>query len=165
MALLAAGCPTTAPEGTPQGGAFHHDPSCELDSALTIELGDGTSGFVALAPGQGPVEHFGPQGGNHAFASVRIGGLALDRYDIVLVQLGVFGAEQCPSTTSPCVGDPSFGLGTWVLGDAIELDPIDEQTIEEDQLRVGVGTGALVLQAQAEDPCGQVGLAQQAFTR
>ncbi len=165
-ALLLAGCPgPSAPTGAPQGGEFTHDPSCPLTGSLSVALGDGDDGFVALASGQGPVEQFGPQGGTHAFAAVQIGGLALDRYDIVLLQLSLFAAEQCPMVDAPCDGDASFGVGTWVLGDTLPLDLIDAHTIEQDQLRTEAGTGAVVLQAQVEDPCGQVGFAEQPFVR
>lgn len=167
LAPLLAACPTdpSAPTGAPQGGEFVHDPTCTLAGSLSVALGDGTDGFAALTSGQGPVEQFGPQGGTHAFAAVQIGGLALDRYDIVLLQLSLFAAEQCPTADAPCEGDATFGVGTWVLGDSLPLDPIDAHTIEQDQLRIEAGAGAVVLQAQVEDPCGQVGFAEQPFVR
>jgi len=167
LAPMLAGCPTTpsAPTGAPQGGEFTHDPSCTLAGSLSVSLGDGTDGFVALTSGQGPVEQFGPQGGTHAFAAVQVGGLALDRYDIVLLQLSLFAAEQCPTVDAPCEGDATFGVGTWVLGDTLPLDPVDAHTIEQDQLRIEAGSGAVVLQAQVEDPCGQLGFAEQPFVR
>lgn len=165
-ALLLAGCPSpSAPSGAPQGGEFTHDPSCNLTGSLSVALGDGEDGFVALTSGQGPVELFGPQGGTHAFAAVQIGGLSLDRYDIVLLQLSLFTAEQCPTADAPCDGDATFGVGAWVLGDTLPLDPIDAHTIEQDQLRIEAGAGPIVLQAQVEDPCGQIGFAEQAFAR
>jgi hypothetical protein len=165
-ALLLGGCPSpSAPTGAPQGGEFTHDPSCTLTGSLSVALGDGADGFVALTSGQGPVEQFGPQGGTHAFAAVQIGGLALDRYDIVLLQLSLFTADQCPETDAPCDGDATFGVGAWVLGDTLPLEPIDAHTIEQDQLRIEAGAGPIVLQAQVEDPCGQVGFAQQPFVR
>lgn len=136
-----------------------------LDGALQVELGDGTSGFVALMTGSGPVQHFGPQGGTHSFVGVRIGGLALDRYDEVLLQVALFESAQCEAPGTPCRDQPYFGSGTWVLGDDPPLDPIDDQTIEQDQLVMSVGEGAVVLQAQVEDPCGQVGLTQHPFAR
>jgi hypothetical protein len=164
--LLALGCPSpSAPTGVPQGGAFQHDPSCTLDDALTITLGDGTDGFAELSPGLGPVMHHGPQGGTHSFIGVRIGGLALDRYDVVLLELAVFASGQCGAPGVPCRDFPMYGKGTWVLGDETPLDPVDEHTIEQDQLVMSPGDGAVVLQAQAEDPCGQVGLAQHPFSR
>jgi len=164
--ILLLGCPTSsAPTGVAQGGAFEHDPSCTSNDALTITLGDGTSGFAELSPGLGPVMHSGPQGGTHSFVGVRIGGLALDRYDIVLLELSVFNSHQCGAPGTACIDYPEFGQGRWVLGDDTELEATDEQTIEQDQLVVSPGEGAVVLQAQVEDPCGQVGFAQHRFSR
>jgi hypothetical protein len=165
--VLLLGCPSspTAPGGVPQGGSFQHDPNCTLDGALTITLGDDTTGFAELSPGLGPVMHFGPQGGSHSFVGVRIGGLALDRYDIVLLELAVFAAEQCGAPGTPCSDYPAWGVGRWVLGDDTPFEQIDEHTLEQDQLVVSPGDGAVVLQAQVEDPCGQVGFEQHPFSR
>lgn len=166
LCIALFGCPSpSAPTGVPQGGSFQHDPSCTLDGALTITLGDGTSGFAELATGVGPTEHHGPQGGTHSFVGVRIGNLALDRYDIVLLELSVFAAAQCPTAGAACVDHPQWGQGRWVLGDDTSLDPIDEHTIEQDQLVTNPGYDAVVLQAQVEDPCGQVGFVQHPFSR
>lgn len=166
VALMATACPTAGPPtGVPQGGAFQHDPACMLDGSLSLELGDGTDGFRALSEGEGPVQHFGPQGGSHSFAGVRIGGLALDRYDVVLVQITMFGADACPELGTACTGAPMNAEQTWVLGDVAPLEVTADDTVEQDQLVVPVGAGEVVLQALAEDPCGRVGLGQISFNR
>jgi hypothetical protein len=165
VAALAA-CPgSSAPTSVPEGGAFQHDPSCMLDGSLSIEIGDGTDGFRALAPGVGPEQHFGPQGGSHSFAGVRIGNVALDRYDVVLVELTMFEASECPELGRACTGAAMNVPGTWVLGDVAPLEIVGDDTIEQDKLLVPVGDGEVVLQALAEDPCGRVGLGQISFER
>src|SRR5262245_4279217 len=73
------------PSGVEMGGEFELDPSCMLDGTLEVELGDGSNGFTPLADGESPVTHHGPQGGTHMWIGVRIGNLALDRYDVVRV--------------------------------------------------------------------------------
>src|SRR5688572_2897194 len=83
------------PGGVDMGGAFELDPSCELDGELVVELGDGTDGFVPLAEGLGPNVFHGSQGGTHMFLGVRIGNLALDRYEVVRVTTGMFDPAQC----------------------------------------------------------------------
>lgn len=166
LGSLMTGCPASGPPtGVPQGGEFQHDASCTLEGALSIEIGDGTDGFASLGAGEGPVQHFGPQGGTHSFAGLRIGGLALDRYDVVLVQMTMFEAAACPQLGSACTGSPMNASQTWVLGDVAPLEIVGDDVIEQDQLVVPVGSGNVVLQALAEDPCGRVGLGQISFLR
>jgi uncharacterized ParB-like nuclease family protein len=53
----------------------------------------------------------------------------------------------------------------WVLGDVAPLHPVDAHTIEQDGMRLYLEYGGeIVLQVRAEDPCGQQGLAQIAFS-
>ncbi|HET6582046.1 MAG TPA: hypothetical protein VFG69_01340 [Nannocystaceae bacterium] len=151
------------PGGVEMGGDFEVDPSCMLDDALVVELGDGTDGFAMLADGDGPTLHFGPQGGTHMWLGVRVGNLALDRYDVVRLTVGIFDPSQCESE-APCDGPPRL-MGEWVLGEVEPLDPVDEHTIEQDQLTfiVDIEGEDVVLQARVEDPCGQTGLTQRRF--
>lgn len=158
-------CPAGAPTGVPQGGELEHDPTCTLAGSLSVEIGDGTEGFLAVAPGEGPVAHSGPQGGMHSFAGVRIGDLALDRYDVVLVELTMFAASECPEPGRACTGAPMNVSRSWVLGDVAPLEVVDDDTIEQDRLVVPVGEGAVVLQARVEDPCSRTGLGQISFVR
>lgn len=153
------------PEGPQMGGEFELDPACVLDDALDVELGDGSDGFAALGDGVSPQVHHGSQGGTHMWIGVRIGNLALDRYDIVRVTTGVFDPAQCEPLGAPCETPAMWQTGQWVLGDVEPLDPIDEHTIEQDRLThiFDIHGQELVLQAWVEDPCGQVGLAQHRF--
>ncbi len=154
------------PGGVEMGGEFALDPSCMLDDALAVELGDGTEGFTPLADGEGPMLHFGPQGGSHFWLGLRVGNLVLDRYDLVRVTTGIFDPTQCESSDAPCVGPPAWHSGEWVLGDVIPLDPIDEHTIEQDQLTAvvdGIEGEEVVVQVRVEDPCGQIGLDERRF--
>jgi hypothetical protein len=153
------------PSGVEMGGEFALDPSCVLDGSLDVELGDGSDGFRELADGESPVVHHGPQGGTHMWLGVRIGNLALDRYDEVRVTTGMFDPSQCEHEGAPCDAPAEWHTGQWVLGDDEHLDPIDEHTIEQDQLTAvfDIHGQELVLQAWVEDPCGQVGLAQHRF--
>ncbi|HWB76201.1 MAG TPA: hypothetical protein VG755_14625 [Nannocystaceae bacterium] len=153
------------PGGVQMGGDFELDPSCELDDMLEVELGDGSEGFVALGEGQSPTTHHGPQGGTHMWLGVRIGNLALDRYEMVRVTTGMFDPAQCEPLGEPCETPAAWHTGQWVLGDDEHLDAIDEHTIEQAELTAvfDIHGQELVLQAWVEDPCGQVGLAQQRF--
>jgi hypothetical protein len=153
------------PSGVDMGGDFELDPSCMLDGTLEVELGDGTDGFMSLADGESPVLHHGPQGGTHMWLGVRVGNLALDRYDIARVTTGMFDPAQCESPGEPCEEPAAWHTGQWVLGDVEPLNAIDEHTIEQDQLTalLEIDSEELVLQARVEDPCGQVGLAQHRF--
>lgn len=164
--VLFGGGDDGGPSGVPMGGDFELDPSCMLDDMLEVELGDGSDGFTPLADRESPVTHHGPQGGTHMWLGVRIGNLALDRYDVVRVTTGLFDPSQCEPEGAPCEAPAQWDAGQWVLGDDEPLDPIDEHTIEQDQLTAifDIHGQELVLQAWIEDPCGQVGLAQHRFT-
>ncbi|MBX7078315.1 MAG: hypothetical protein K1X88_03940 [Nannocystaceae bacterium] len=164
LLLWLAACPADESHEVLPGGAFQHDPACMLDAPLAIEIGDGTLGFGALDPGEGPMVHFGSQGGQHMFVGVRIAGLALDRYDRVLVEAGWYEREQCPTLGVPCSGEVSSDE-VWVLGDVAPLHPVGADTIEQDGMRLYLEYGGeIVLQVRAEDPCGQQGLAQIVFS-
>lgn len=149
----------------PSGGPmpqFEIDPSCELAGALVVEVGDGTVGFAPLADGAGPPINYGPQGGMHVFAGVRVGNLELERSDRVRVRLGLFDAEACPTLGEPCTGDPSWGGGEWVFADPEAPELVDAHTIEEGAMAIVLDElpANVVLQAIVEDTCGRVGLAQ-----
>ncbi|MBC8071411.1 MAG: hypothetical protein IAG13_24000 [Deltaproteobacteria bacterium] len=150
------------PSGIDMGGEFELDPSCELDGELTVEIGDGTNGFKALVGNAGPIVHHGSQGGTHMWVGARIGGLALDRYDVVRVGIGAFDPLQCEPVGEPCKGRPLWFDGEWVLGDVVPLEPVDEHTIEQDRLTAlfDIHGQALVLELGAADPCGQTGFDQ-----
>lgn len=153
------------PSGVEMGGDFELDPSCMLDGELEVELGDGSEGFVALAEGESPTTHHGPQGGTHMWLGVRIGNLALDRYEGVRVTTGMFDPAQCEPLGEPCEAPAMWFTGQWVLGDDEHLDVVDDTTIEQDELTAvfDIQGQELVLQAWVEDPCGRVGLAQHRF--
>ena len=91
LLLLALAVPLAAcPIGVGGGGDFpenqwdatplERDPACTLTGSLELALGDshGTSEFKPLAPGQGPVVHFGPQGGSHLELGLRVANPARD---------------------------------------------------------------------------------------
>src|SRR5687768_12905708 len=82
-------------DGVAMGGQFELDPACGLDRELTVGIGDGPDGFKALVGNAGPIVHPGSQGGTHMWVGARIGGLALDRYDVVRVGVGAFDPLQC----------------------------------------------------------------------
>lgn len=153
------------PDGVEMGGGFELDPSCELDGELSLAIGDGAEGFTALGDGQSPQVFHGPQGGSHMWLGVRIGNVALERYDVVRVASEMFDPAQCLEVGQPCEGPGQWHSGEWVLGDVTELEPIDAHTLEQDRLTAifDIHGQALVLQVTVEDPCGQVGFAEHRF--
>jgi hypothetical protein len=45
---------------------------CQRHDPLTLTLGQGDTQFTALAPGEEPQLHYGPQGGTHLLLAVRV---------------------------------------------------------------------------------------------
>ena len=71
--------------------------TCAAEPTLTAEVGTGEGRFETLAPGQVPELHYGAQGGVHLFASTRVRGAQLDRYD----QLELVFSLQSPCPDCP----------------------------------------------------------------
>ncbi len=81
--MLLSGCPLfgRASGGDPclddalgcdQGDALQVDATCEDESPLQLELGDGDGSFRPLAPGTAPEEIQGAQGGSHMVLGVGV---------------------------------------------------------------------------------------------
>lgn len=145
---------------------FQLDPSCQLDGDLVVRVGSGEEGFEPLERGQHPPIISGSQGGQHTILGVRVENPALDRYDLLRVELGMFPASQCPTGAAgeplECEGDPPGGSRSIVLGEMTELEPTPEGWVEEHGmvLFLDLSTSELVIQAIVEDPCGRRGIAQ-----
>lgn len=158
-ACLAA-CPQPVDPGLAPGGEFERDPTCTLTGTLTVEIGEGSGGFTPLAANASPEVHYGSQGAQHIFVGVRVSGLALDRYDTLRTLLTWYPASECPTLGEPCEGE-YYGYNEWVLGDVAPLEIVDDDTIEQGDLRLVLeGGGDIIVQAEVEDPCGRRGLAQ-----
>ena len=71
--------------------------TCAAEPMLSAEVGSGERTFLALSPGQVPEMHYGTQGGVHIFASARVRGAQLDRYD----QLELIFSVQSPCADCP----------------------------------------------------------------
>ncbi len=149
-------------------GQLDIDPSCELEGELVVAVGSGEGAFEPLAAGEQPPVFTGPQGGQHTLLGVRVENAALDRYDELQVELGIFSAAQCPAPEAddlqtPCTGDPPAGTRTVVLGDQVPLAVTDAGIVEEHDIVVfvaGLDQPDMVLQAIVVDPCGRHGIAR-----
>ena len=148
-------------------GELDVDPSCELQGELVVAVGGGEGEFEPLPEGTSPTIFNGAQGGQHVLVGVRVDNAALDRYDELQVQLGIFPASQCPAPESDdlltaCTGAPSGGSRTVVLGDATELALVDGGIVEEHDIVIFLESFSegMVLQAIVVDPCDQQGIAR-----
>lgn len=146
-------------------GELDVDPSCELQDELVVAVGGGEGEFEPLPEGTSPKIFNGAQGGQHVLVGVRIDNAALDRYDELQVQLGIFSASQCPEDDdllAACTGTPTGGTRTVVLGDEVELAIVEGGVVEEHDIVVFLEafTDAMVLEAIVVDPCGQQGIAR-----
>ncbi len=80
LALVLTGCPINiGPDPDPippqdDGQQIERDSACTLRGSLELALveSEGVDAFKPLAPGQGPVVHYGPQGGTHLELGVRV---------------------------------------------------------------------------------------------
>lgn len=136
---------------------FELDPSCELPGELTIELGDGADDFLPLADGEAPEIYSGPQGGHHHYVAVRVGEVALDRYDRLELEIDAYLPGECPDDGEPCDDGPWHQ--TLVLGG----DPqwrVVEGNVEEYGIPVLMDGDDVVVQVRVMDPCGREGWAQ-----
>lgn len=155
------------------GSGFEIDPTCELEGELMVMVGAGEDGFEPLSEGESPPVIWGSQGGQHTVLGVRVENPALDRYDRLRVELGLFNASQCPAPEDdaliePCAGDPPGGARVLVLGRDMPLQETEEGWVEEHGMVMffdAVGEADVVIQAIADDPCGRQGVARHRFSR
>lgn len=156
----------TGPEGDlPEGDCascygdaeFELDPTCELEGTLTVEVGDGFEEFVPLDDGQAPAIYSGPQGGRHHFVAVRVGNVALERYDRLELELDAYFPGECPDDGEPC--EATSWSQTLVLGGDPEWRVVDG-SVEEYGIAVQMDGEDVVVQARVLDPCGREGWAQ-----
>lgn len=136
---------------------FELDATCELEGTLTVELGDGASELRPLADGEAPELYSGPQGGRHHYVAIRVGDVALDRYDRLELQLDAYLPGECPDDGEPCA--PGSFSHTLVLGGSPPWRVIDGG-VEEYGIVVPMDGEDVVVQAQVLDPCGREGWAQ-----
>lgn len=147
---------------------------CELEGELTIEIGFGMSAFAPLADGEPPATYSGGGGfqaasASHVGAALRIGGAALDRYDVLGAQVSVYEAGVCVTMgedSRMCDGVPWIADRSVLLGDGPELNVVGS-VVEEYGITMPIeslGPGAYVVQALVLDPCGQMGVAHHDFT-
>ncbi len=137
---------------------FELDASCELEGTLTVEVGDGANEFLPLADGESPQMYSGPQGGAHHYVAVRIGDVALDRYDRIQVEIDAYFPDECPDDGEPC--GPSAFTQTLVLGGSPAWRVVDG-AVEEYGIVVPMNGEDVTVQVRALDPCGREGWAQQ----
>jgi len=148
---------------------------CELNGELAVEIGHGFEAFAPLAEGEPPPFISGGggfQGGgsSHTAWALRIDGAALDRYDVIGAQLGVYSLEDCsvlPDGSRMCGDVPWIGSRSVLLGDGNAL-PVVGDTVEDFGLTVpmdgSASFGDFVLQVIVEDPCGQLGVAHHDYS-
>lgn len=152
--------------------AFEQDPTCTLDGDLQVELGYGKDAYQTLAPGDFPKEYHGAQGGTHAYMGLRVFNPALDRYDKLLVRMGIYRKNNAPCGSStygiPYGADDAQCLlevaeRLLVLGDKKPIQPQPDGSIEEHGIVMFLHTTATstldrVVRLQVDDPCGRTGI-------
>src|SRR5262245_44907839 len=71
--------------------------SCPSDvsGALEVEVGSGETSFAGFATGQGPLVHFGPQGGQHVFMGFRVANARLDVSPLLKLRFYLGQGEGC----------------------------------------------------------------------
>ncbi len=160
---------------------FALDPACELQGALEVEVGTGSGeGFEAFAAAAGPKVHFGDQGGQHIFLSVRVGGVDLDRYEVLKLGIELRGEttpweveddKGCPWRShliddGTC--DTLFGERELVLGVKKSMATDTAGRVVADDLLIVLAywppESELSLTVSALDPCGQEGLVAHSFS-
>lgn len=136
---------------------FELDPTCELPGELTVEIGDGPSDLGLLDDGEPPELYSGPQGGQHHYVAIRVGNVALDRYDRIEVEIDAYLPDECPDDGEPCAAG-SFSQ-TLVLGGSPPWRVVDGY-VEEYGIPVQMNGEDVVVQVHALDPCGREGWVQ-----
>ncbi|MCB9546725.1 MAG: hypothetical protein H6706_12845 [Myxococcales bacterium] len=143
-------------QGCASSGGLTETAECDAEPALSVELGTGRSGFVALAEGELPPLFYGPQGGVHLFGSVRVFGAQLDRYNSLELRFTLeVGPATCPD--GPC-GEVREERTVLLEG---PLNVTADGTVEEPGFVVfadaieGVD-GPIYFRVQVTDPCGRV---------
>ncbi len=177
--LLASGC---GPGGTPPCEQdrfacddniteFAIDETCDLTGSLDIALGRGQHAFEELQAGEWPAVHFGSQGGQHAFVALQVKNAALDRYDLLKVNIRfnreiTLEHDTCEAVGRPLTGaDPhqcfsSNGGRDLLLGRAGAIRTNDAGAVEEFGILVFLdspGEGRQSIDLLVTDPCGRTG--------
>lgn len=164
--LWACSCWLPGPDDLPEedcsscwsDAEFELDPTCELEGELTVEIGDGPSDLRLLDDGEPPELYSGAQGGQHHYVSLRVGNVALDRYDRLEVEIDAYYPDECPDDGEPCAAG-SFSQ-TLVLGGSPPWRVVDGY-VEEYGIPVQMNGEDVVVQVHALDPCGREGWVQQ----
>ena len=148
--------PESACRGCDAGNRFELDPTCELSGELDVRLGDGADSLSPFGGEEGgkPMTHSGPQGGEHSFISVQVGGINPDRYD--RVELTLTKLSYCPIDDDSCVPEP-IGNDSMVLGGDPAWRLVDGK-VEEYGIRMFFDDEGS-LEAKVLDPCGREGFA------
>jgi hypothetical protein len=163
----AAGDPCDVDRFACEDGEFALDPSCTLDGALEVALGQGVEAYAPLHTSESPVVHTGPQGGQHLALGVRVANPELSRYDRVRVTFALYPEDACAPADEPpmpCAG-ATLGSRVAVPGSHLPLT-VEDGAIEEYGMILvlaGAWQQPLVLDAFVEDPCGRTGRAQHRF--
>ncbi len=147
---------------------------CDLEGELSVEIGAGLEAFEPMSDGEPPREYSGGGGfqgpaAMHVGVGLRIGGAALDRYDVIGARVGVYEAGACMTMadgSQMCDGVPWIADRSVLLGDGPALNVVDGM-VEEFGLTMPIEPltpGQYVVQAIVEDPCGQLGVAHHPYT-
>lgn len=153
---------------------LQHIDGCPDTSPLSVTVGDGENGFVALAPGTGPTMHYGFQGGQHYFLGFRVANASLDLYDQLKVTLWVGQGEACglgahPTGVLPEGCEHDLGYRELVIGSAEQPLNVVDGAVEESGLLLVVDypwSGmSTVVAVEVEDPCGRTGATSVSWTQ
>jgi hypothetical protein len=143
------------PAGCGQGDSFELDPSCTLEGELQVEIGEGTSGYEPLGPGELPQVHYGAQGGSHMWVGVRVANHARDYPKLEITVEGLWASGSCDPECDWQVASER----TLVVGED-DLEYTDDGGAQVGGITV-FGGETEAIRAFVRDPCGREGTVLQ----
>lgn len=161
------------PPGTHPPEFYLDDCPEDVTGPLELVIGSGEAAFTALAGGQGPFVHFGPQGGQHVFMGFQVLNARLDASPLMSISFFLgqgSGCEEPPDqvgTLPSCevtigkrdllLGGPGFELRTNPQGDVEESGIVVFVDVPDPEL-----TGMVTM--IVEDQCRRVGAVYHRWT-